>query len=93
MEDERRGRQVVPRYGLILLVAGVLAFTLGRGIVAHATEWEEPTGVGLSACAASVLGTVPVCVAANPLCPVIAATIACNCMPLIVDEFAEMTCP
>jgi hypothetical protein len=77
----------------ILLASVVVAFTVGRGIVAHATELEEPAVLGLSAGRVSVAASFAGCTPANVLCPVVAATIACNCIPLIVDEFAEMTCP
>jgi hypothetical protein len=89
----RATKLLVSRYGLILLMAAVVAFTLGRGILAHTIEQEPRALVGLSACAVSVAASVAACVPAHPLCPVGGVVVACNCMPLIIDDFEGMTCP
>lgn len=86
--------RVSSRLGVALLVLAILAFTLGRGIWKHiAAEREQSSLVGLAACGASVGASVAACVPGNVLCPVGWAAAACNCMPLILDEFDGMTCP
>ena len=81
------------RHWMILPVAGLVAFTIGRGVVAHVTEKPEPAGLGAIACVASVAVSVAACDSVSPLCPIAMTTVACNCVPLIIDEFSEMSCP
>jgi hypothetical protein len=83
----------VSRYGPILLMTAIVAFTVGRGIMAHTVEQEPRALVGVAACAVSVAASVVACVPAHPLCPVGGAVAACNCIPIMIDEFEGMTCP
>jgi hypothetical protein len=74
-------------------MTAIVAFTVGRGIMAHTVEQEPRALVGVAACAVSVAASVVACVPAHPLCPVGGAVAACNCIPIMIDEFEGMTCP
>lgn len=52
------------------------------------------TTAGIGSCAWSAVGTASACAAARPIfCVVGAAVMACNCLPLLVDEWEGYSCP
>jgi hypothetical protein len=55
---------------------------------------DGTTTAGIGGCAWSAIGTASACAGVRPIfCVVGAAVMACNCLPLIVDEWEEYSCP
>lgn len=81
------------RHATTILILGLLAYTLTESSIKRATQKPTTRAQDLSVCGASVVATA----LAVPTAPVLGVvggiTAACQCVPVMVDEFEGMTCP
>jgi hypothetical protein len=81
-----------------VLLDSTLSPTVVMERAARLGEWlyldsSQDPQEGAGSCAFSVVATAGSCVAASILCPISAILLACNCLPLVVPDWAKKRCP
>jgi hypothetical protein len=84
--------------GQVVTEATLSAEAIAERAVAMANQLNreyapQAQAAGWLSCSLSVVGTAISCAGAQPWCPIAASVAACNCVPLMSEEFEEMKCP